>query len=108
MAINTRYEYELISFTQVSGLVAAFRDRKEDGTYDVYSNPIDAVGVAKFFEVRLLIDESGKVVGKERKENGTGVVALALDGGFFQIEDECENFYGIFKETDNIQEILAC
>lgn len=107
-----KVNFDLRSFQLVTGFEAVFAvDEKGDGLLDLISEPIDAIGVAEVCEEWVHGQWiNGKWFEKSRSkaEISTCLVAMRLMDGWWQILEENDNYAGMMKSGENIENAVGC
>lgn len=90
--------YEVVSFVLTDKFVAVYASEAPDGFVDLYSVPLDALGVARVTEEKVVrhgakgTPQSSGVSGKF-----TEIVGLILDEGEWCLANDCRDFAGLAK-----------
>jgi hypothetical protein len=104
-------KFKLLSVQFVSGFEVVFAvDESGDGLLDLVSRPIEAIGVAEVYESLIRGDWfNGKwtELSRTKTETWTDVVALELEGGFWQVLNENDNYAGMMKSGGNIENAIG-
>lgn len=96
--------YELLSFQLTSEFVAVFAEMAGDGLVDLYSHPIQAIGLAKLTTKYYARRSGGSAVECRPAQTYNALVGLQLNDGYWHIVQECENFAGIAGVHADISE----
>ncbi len=94
--------YELLSFQLTSEFVAVFAEPAADGLVDLYSHPIQAIGLAKITTQFLERRHGVQPWEYQPTEVATELVGLQLNEGYWHIVQQCDNFAGIAGIYDDI------
>lgn len=96
-------DYEILSFELTAQFVAVFAEKGDDGITDLFSEPIQAIGLAKVTTQHVEgIRGKGVMRDIDEPDIRNELIALQLRDGYWQIANDASNFSGVAKVGDDI------
>ncbi len=104
--------YEVLNITPCTGYLAVWAVDCEDGSgeCEMWSHPVDALSVARVTTTFLERPFGSSKVGVEyaQREVRNKIVGLELLDGWFDVVQDADNFAGLCREGDDIQQMDGC